>query len=501
VVSLSLLDQASLPSGRREPSYDLADPLLPSARVSSCATQPRTPQTARLSTELLSSLSQRARVIVLGLFGAGLAFFVFGGLRSGGSSSDPNDAVPRDSFLVASLNLAELRRSPLHAVLLGDPTGGPNANKEASIGSKALGIGKLADACGFDPLSRVDQLSVAVPEEGDKGELGLAARITVSRDELQKCTSALADQRGAKVATKEVGSFAVVEDSSSTDGVRPRLAYGHGGLLIAGRGAWFDAMLDTADGKKPGVKEAATHLAMRSSLTNRDGWRVPTLVVTALLPRPLRDRIKNEMGAEIGSKDNSQKIMAGVLGVSSVGLALKAGERGQNTDLAIELSCDSPDGCEAVEKLVLKKRLDWGKELALRMIGLGPLLDSIDVKRDGARLRVTASAPAEALAQTIDRIIRLKSSRAASAGSDESPPSFPGLGIPSNKDQRAPDETIPAKKLAPPPEAPASSAPASSGRPASSGSAPPSAPAPSAPSAPSVPAPSRSAGQPASSAN
>lgn len=338
------------------------------------------------------------------------------------------------------MNLAELRRSPLHTVLLGDPSA---ANKEASIGSKALGIGKLADACGFDPLSRVDQLAVAIPEEGDKGELGVAARVTVSGDELQKCTSALADQRGGKVATKDVGSFAVIEDSSSSsaEGVKPRLAYGHGGLLVAGRGTWFDAMLDAADGKKPGLKAAAAHLAMRSSLTNRDGWRAPTLVVTALLPRQLRDRLKDEMGAEIGSKDTSQKIMAGVLGVSSVGLALKAGERGQNTDLAIELSCDNPEGCEAVEKLVLKKRLDWGKELTFRMVGLGPLLDSIDVKRDGARLRVTATAPADALAQTIDRIIRLKSRGAPREGD---PPSFPGLA------RESPDETIPAKKLAPP---------------------------------------------------
>lgn len=354
---------------------------------------------------MIESLSQRTRVILLGGLATAIAFVLFGGARSsgGGRDGDPFDAVPKDSFLVATLNLTELRRSPLYEVLLGKEAGG-----SALASAKTLGIAKLADSCGFDPLSRVDRLAVAVPEEGDKGELGVAAHVTVTREELAQCTSAMAEGRGGKVETKELGSFVVVEDRSSLTAARPRLGYGHGGLLVVGRGAWFDAMIESADGKKPGVRDAEAHIAMRSSLTSRDGWRAPTLVISALLPRTLRERLKGEMGAEIGSKDTSQKAMAGVLGVSTVGLALKAGEQGQNTDAAIELVCDTPEGCAEVERLVLKKRLEWNKELMLRMVGFGALLDSIEVKRDGARLRVTASAPALTLAATIERVLRLK---------------------------------------------------------------------------------------------
>lgn len=412
---------------------------------------------------MLSALSQRARVILLGGLGAVAAFFVFGGGRGSGPPGDPLDAVPRDSFLIATMNLAELRRSPLYDVLLGkEGKEGKDAPASRSVlDAKALGIGKLTEACGFDPLSRVETLALAVPEEGDKGEIGLAARVTVTRSELSQCTTALADRRGGKVETKEVGSFAVVEDSTTEGAAHPRLAYGHGGLLVAGRGAWFDAMLAAADGKRPGVREAAAHDAMRTSLKSKDGWNAPTLIFSALLPRSLRDRLRNEMGLELkadstgGSSQDAppdttrgdrggsepQDIMAGVLGVSAVGLAVKVGESGQNADAAAELVCDTEDGCAAVEKLLLKKRFEWSKELSLRMVGLGPLLDSIEVKRDRSRIRVTAGTSAEKLAQTIDRVLRLRGRPQARGSSDDAASAAKSREVP-----RRSDETIPAPR-------------------------------------------------------
>lgn len=348
--------------------------------------------------------------------------FVVGKRLLGPQDSDPYLAIPRDAFLAATVNLAELRRSPLYDVLLGK-------RAEAVLDPRKLGLQKLADGCGFDPLTRVERLALAVPEEGDRGEIGVAAKVDVTREELERCTASLAGKRTTE--TKRVGSFGVVEDP---DGVaRPRLAYGHGQMLVAGRGAWFDAMLGAADGKQPSLREAPTHASLRASLTGHEGWHVPTLVLTAVLPQKLRDRIKNEMGAELGSKNSSQAIMAGVLGVASVGAALKAGESGQNIDAAVELVCDNEDACVSVEKLISKQRFEWGKELAFRLFGLGPLLDSIDVKRDNLRVRVTASASADTLASTLDRVLR------ARARKEETPPP---AGVPSHR----PDEIVPAPR-------------------------------------------------------
>ena len=350
---------------------------------------------------------------LIGVLGAAAAFFMFGGLAgvTKTGSSDPLDAIPKASFMAATLDFAELRRSPIYDVVFGDgKDGGPGA---ADPMRRVLGVTALAEACGFDPTSRVQRLSLSMPEEGERGEFGVAARVDVTRDELEKCTRALAEKRGGHAETHDVGSFVVLEDtaSSGSSATRPRLAYGKGGLLVVGKGTWFDAMLGAADHSKPGLREAGEHVALRTSMTSHDGFRTPTLLVTAILPRTLRDRLKNEMGAEARPEDGSNAIMAGVLGVSAVGVAIRAGATGQNVDASLELVCDSAEGCEAVEKLAQKKRAEWSRDLSLRMVGLGPLLDSFELKRERAHLRATASAGADALAATIERVLKLRARR------------------------------------------------------------------------------------------
>src|SRR5690606_7017615 len=117
---------------------------------------------------------------------AALAFLVFGGLGRS-TSLDPAGAVPQGAFLVATADAEALRRSPIYEVLLGPG------------GAKALGIGGLADACGFDPAARVRTLAIAIPEETrERGEFGVAARIEVTADELRACADALASERGSR---------------------------------------------------------------------------------------------------------------------------------------------------------------------------------------------------------------------------------------------------------------------------------------------------------------
>jgi hypothetical protein len=277
---------------------------------------------------------------------------------------------------------------------------------------------KLAESCGFDPLTRVGKLAVAVPEEGESGEIGIAANVTVSRDEIEKCTRGVSG--GAE--PKRIGSFGVVEDTRSSS--HARIAYGKDGLLIAGRGSWFDTMLASAEGTRPTLADAAEHAAIRTSLTSRDGWHAPTILASALLPAELRERLRREMRAEIGpsgprsgqtqdqASDVSAATMGGVLGVSGVGLAVRTGAR---IDAAIELVCDTADACGAVDKLIQKKRFDLSRELSLRLVGLGPLIDTITTTQEngGKRIRVTAGADAKQLADSVERILRLKSRKEA----------------------------------------------------------------------------------------
>ncbi len=340
------------------------------------------------------ALSQNARVAILGVVGAACAYFVFGGGLGGRAPSDPNAAVPRDSFLVASVDAEELRRSPIWNVVVG---------KEAQSADRALGVGAIADACGFDPLSRVVRLAVAMPENGERGDFGVAAGVQVSRDELERCTTKLAEKRGAAAAEPhEIQGFHVIDGAGPVGGAK--LAYGAGGLLVAGKGAWLDAMLAAATGAGPGLRDAKEHTALRDALTSHEGFRAPTILVTALLPKPLRERLEHEMGGEVDESGNH--VMRGVLGVSAVGLAIEAGAAGGNVDVEIEMTCDSAEACAVVDKLILKKRLEWSKDLLLRFAGFGQAIDSLDVEVDGTHLRATASSSADALAGAIDRALR-----------------------------------------------------------------------------------------------
>jgi hypothetical protein len=390
--------------------------------------------------------NENVRMALIGIVGAAAAFFMFGGLGGLGKTgtNDPLDAIPKASFMAATLDFAELRRSPIYDAVFGNPKEGGPSNADPM--RRALGVTALADACGFDPTSRVQRLGLSMPEEGERGEFGVAARVEVTRDELEKCTRALAEKRGGHAETHDVGSFVVLEDSSSATGgsARPRIAYGRGGLLVVGRGTWFDAMLGAADRTKPGLREAAEHVALRASLTRHDGFKSPTLLVTALLPRTLRERLKGEMGAESGSHDSSSAIMAGVLGVSAVGVAIHAGGPGQSVDASLELVCDSPEGCEAVEKLAQKKRGEWSRDLSLRMVGLGPLLDSFELKREGAHLRATASAGADALAATIERVMKLRARRSAADGPPNDAPR-PRAPLAPGAPAKPTGETLPAR--------------------------------------------------------
>jgi hypothetical protein len=359
--------------------------------------------------------SQTVRVALLGVFATGAAFFLFRGASSP-TVRDPIDAVPKESFLVGTLDVEELRRSPIYEVIPGVKGGG------AGIGSLA----SVEEACGFDPIKRIERMALTVPEKEGERDYGVIARVKVTRDELQTCKRRLDEKRGSSAPTEvtERGDFVVI------DTPKGKLAYGSGDLLVVSKATWFDTILETANGKHAAVKDSKEHEDLRFALTAREGWRAPTLVITAILPSALRERIKKEMAPE-ADREEKDAVMGAVLGVSAVGVAMRAGPPGGHFDARILMSCDSQKACELVEKLVLKKRLDWSRNLLFRLGGFGPVIDSIETKVTGSRLEVSATANVDSLAGAIERAIR-------HAESTPSPPP----GMPAIPGTRRPDETL-----------------------------------------------------------
>ncbi len=360
--------------------------------------------------------------IVLAVVFAGLVALTWKSPTRGGG---PLSAVPRESFLVARVDAAALRRSPIFAAVAGEG--------DASRMLGLSGLSELAQSCGFDPLTRVRELAVTVPEGESRGTFGIAAQVDLTESELATCSQRLIERRGGETKPKEVGHFHVLEEQK---GSHPGLAFREGGLLLVAEGAWLAAMMATAEGARPAAGESEDHGKLGAALTEGPGWSQPTVLVTALLPKPLRDRLKGELEGELaaatrapGGEDPPAAVMAAVLSVSRAGLALKAGAPGEDLEARVELGCETEQGCVVVQRLIERKRLGWSKDIGYRLVGLGPLIDSLTADAHGAALTARAKAPSDDLGRALRRVLDVSRSRRQEPGSASpsparSPPSL-----------------------------------------------------------------------------
>jgi hypothetical protein len=149
-------------------------------------------------------LTTRARnlLVLVGLLliGAG----AFAAARFVGRPRAPLDAVPRDAFFVASIDLDAIRASPAGAALM------------ARLSEGAPAVRDLGQGCGIDLLARTHELVLAAPESNDRRphaiDLGVAARLDLSVRELSQCAAKPAGTAGgAAWHLRTAGSFTVAE--------------------------------------------------------------------------------------------------------------------------------------------------------------------------------------------------------------------------------------------------------------------------------------------------
>ncbi len=364
-----------------------------------------------------------------------------------GPGAGPFDAMPAGSFLVATLDVAALRASPLYGAIF-DKGGGRREGTEGNEGWEGrlggLGLGELALACGFDPLGRIDELDVAVPEGGEAGDFGVAASADLTREELVRCAENVAGARGEARKVEEIGRFHLIADDKGH-----ALAVRDTGPIVVGRVAFVRAMIDAAERRAPSARANREHMELREALAP-SGTR-PLVLVTAILPGDLRERLKREMGAELGLA-GSNAAMGGVLGVRAIGLSLRENDSGM-LEAKAELRCDSTVACDEVRKLALAKRLALSQELALRLIGLGPAIDAFDAKAEGDRLTASTRARASDLGATLERIQKLRGRAAppAAAGTPgtASPASPAPPAPPPRRPAPLPDEVLAARDAGP----------------------------------------------------
>ena len=362
-----------------------------------------------------------------------LALAVMVGLTwkgQGGARGGPLTAVPKGSFLVARVDVPALRASPLFSALLG----GPDASQQ-------LGLEELARGCGFDPLSRVKELVVALPEGESRGTFGVAAQVTVSESELGTCAQRIAEARGGKTAPKTLGSFHVLE---AQKGSHPGLAFREGGLLLVAEGAWLASMIEAADGPAQAAPGGELHAQLAGAITSAPRLESPALLVTAVLPRALRERLRGELDQEIAqaaggdARDTPQAIMTAVLSVAGAGLGVALGGDGQVTARA-ELSCEDAASVGVLSRLLERKRFALSKELWVRFIGLGAAVDSVTIEPRETTLAVGLRASADDLGRGVARLLEVGQKRLKAAAPDAAAPGAAGAAAPSG---RGPDEVV-----------------------------------------------------------
>jgi len=342
-----------------------------------------------------------------------VAAFVLGRPRA---SPSLLDSVPRDAWLVATIDVSAVRASPLARPILG---GGDK--------TPIPGLGALVARCGFDPVARLREVVVTSPESGERGDFGVAFSGDFTKDELSRCAENVIRARGGSPVTSTRGGFTRVEDTG--DAKHARLAYREGGPFLVGSGAWLDAMIDATERK--GERMQAQHTELRGALLGKSGT-APAILVTALLPASVRDKLKADLGPELGGEGD--KAYAGVLAVSAAGLAVSLGgaaadggtATSSTTEVTAELRCESASACDEVKQLIERKRLAFSRDMTVRLVGLGPLLDSLGVDGRGSSLSVNARAPSDELARGFQRILDFKSRNV--------PPQVPAFPLPGGGD-------------------------------------------------------------------
>jgi hypothetical protein len=248
--------------------------------------------------------------------------------------------------------------------------------------------------------------------DADRGDFGIAAAGTLSKDALAGCAKAVIAKRGGEAITRQTGTFTVVSDAKTPGGAE--IAYRDGGPYLVGRGVWLTRMIDAADGRIPSTLSAKgnAHEALRAELASRD-TDAEAVRATALLPRALRERL----GGEVALEPKGNKAMEGVLGVSGAALGLHAGRAHEDARLVAELRCDSGAACESVSTLILHTRLLWSGNLGYRLFGLVALIDNLQVQPDAARtsLYIGTHAPADDLAAMLERALKAAPKKSRSA--------------------------------------------------------------------------------------
>ncbi len=331
------------------------------------------------------------RDIHLGLLGASLAVavWVFGaqphsaepathsGARSVATHErSPLSIIPPGSAFVLSADLRALAGSPLGAFI-------------AERLGRSAGASKLVKLCGFDPLTRLDQLLLAVPRanlaaQEHPEDFGIVASGRFRAAEIIGCATSAITARGGQAVQTKLGSFDSLRDRQQSSG---EIA-SQDGLLIVSGGAYFRELLDAAESQR-GTGEHDVQDPRHAELRRALG--PGPLLATWLLGDGWFERVA-------GGDTNAR--LSPLSALKTVAARLDAG---QTAHLVVLLECADSRGAASIASLLGELRS------SLSALPLDPALVTIatrvTVSQIGARLKLGLELNQAELSPVLDALL------------------------------------------------------------------------------------------------
>jgi hypothetical protein len=335
-------------------------------------------------------VSTTERNIHLGLLGASLALaaWVFGAqprsgepATHGGAHSpateerSPLAIIPAGSAFLLSVNVRALSHAPLGAFI-------------AERLGRTAGASNFAKSCGFDPLSRLDQLALAIPSANLGAEahpdFGIIANGRFSALEITRCASSAISARGGEVIRTKLGSFDSVRDGKASGG---EIA-AKDGLIVVSGGSYFRELLDSAEGKLDTLAQhdarSRKHVELRRALGSGP------LLVSWLLGEGWFERVA-------GGGTNAR--LSPLSALKSLGARLNVGQTAQ---LLVLLDCADSEGAARISSLLGEL------QSSLNALPLDPALAAIakrvTVSRTDARLSLQLELTPAELTPVLDAL-------------------------------------------------------------------------------------------------
>jgi hypothetical protein len=252
------------------------------------------------------------RNIHLGVLGASLALCVWvfgvqpratgpathGETRSSEAEQrSPLSLVPPGSAFVLSVDVRALSHAPLGAFI-------------AERLGRTAGASTLGQACGFDPLLRLDELALTIPSAtlaaDAHPDFGVIANGRFSASEIMRCATTVINERGGEAIRTKLGSFDTVRDGKANSGEIAARA----GLVVVSGGSYLRELLDLAEGVHGAVSPQAARELKHAELRRALG--PGALIVTWLLGEGWFERLAGENSARLSPLSGLEDLAARV---------------------------------------------------------------------------------------------------------------------------------------------------------------------------------------------